>query len=72
MEALVIVLIAVVALAGAGLGYYLKMRRRDELAMSAQQHGLDYSVNDAFGLVDMSASVSVLRCASMAARRSSR
>jgi hypothetical protein len=54
VEGLVIVLFAVVALAGAGLSYYLKMRRRDELAQFALQHSLDYSINDPFGLVDMS------------------
>jgi hypothetical protein len=57
VEALIFVLLAVAALAGAGLSYYLKMRRRDELAEFAQQHGLDYSINDPFGLVDMSFSL---------------
>jgi hypothetical protein len=54
VEALVFVAFAVAAVCVAGAGYYFKMRRRDELAEFAQQHGLDYSVNDPFGLVDMS------------------
>jgi hypothetical protein len=54
MEALIFVLFFVVAIAFGGVGYYLKMRRRDELALFAQQHGLEYAVNDPFGMVDMS------------------
>src|SRR5262245_29356780 len=54
MEGLVFVLFAVVAIAAGGISYYLKLRRRDELALFAQQHGLEYAVNDPFGMVDMS------------------
>jgi hypothetical protein len=54
MEALVFVLFAVVVIGVAVGGYYFKMRRRDELAVFAQQHGLEYAVNDPFGLVDTS------------------
>jgi hypothetical protein len=54
VDALVFVLFVVLAIGVAAGGYYLKMRRRDELAEFARQHGLEYAVNDPFGLVDMS------------------
>jgi hypothetical protein len=51
---MVFVLVAVAGLIGAGVSIYLKIRRRDELGEFAQQHGLQYSASDPFGLVDMS------------------
>jgi hypothetical protein len=48
------VLVVVAGLLIAGFSFYLKQKRRDELAEFAVQHGLDYAVNDPFGLVDMS------------------
>jgi hypothetical protein len=54
VEFLGFLLFALVVAGVAGVGYYLKMRRRDELALFATQHGLDYAVNDPFGMVDMS------------------
>jgi len=54
MQGLFFALFVVVALAAGGVSYYLKLRRRDELALFATQHGLEYAVNDPFGMVDMS------------------
>lgn len=40
----------VVALAGVGVSYWLKQKRRDELAAYAHEHGLVYSPIDTYGL----------------------
>lgn len=54
MTILVVVLIAVAVIGGLALRAYLRKRRRDELAVFAGQHGLEYSPTDPFGLVDPS------------------
>src|SRR5207249_4233466 len=54
MQGLLFVLFVVVAIAVGGASYYLKVRRRDELALFARQHGLEYAAGDPFGMVDMS------------------
>lgn len=49
MEVLFFVLIALVAAAAAYLSYYLKQKRRQELATMARQLGLEYSPQDGLG-----------------------
>jgi len=54
MSALVVVLFVVVIAGAAALSFYLKQKRRDELAVFAAQQGLQYSPDDVIGLMDPS------------------
>ena len=54
MNALVIVLFVVVVAGAAAVSFYLKQKRRDELAVFATQQGLQYSADDTVGLIDPS------------------
>ena len=54
MNALVIVLFVVVVAGAAAVSFYLKQKRRDELAVFASQQGLRYSPEDTVGLIDPS------------------
>lgn len=47
------VLVAAIALAAAGISYYLKQRRRQELASVARQLGLEFSPEDVLGCLDL-------------------
>ena len=51
MEALIIPLIVLVAIGGIFLSYYLKKKRREEMATFALQHGLSFSAEDTAGIV---------------------
>ncbi len=46
-------LFLVVAIAAAGVSYYLKRRRREELARMARQLGLEFSPTDVLGCLDL-------------------
>jgi hypothetical protein len=54
MNGLIIVLFVVVIAGGAAVSFYLKQKRRDELAVFAGQQGLRYSADDVVGLIDPS------------------
>ena len=54
MNALIIVLFVVVIAGAAAVSFYLKQKRRDELAAFAGQQGLQYSAEDVVGLIDPS------------------
>lgn len=47
------VLVAAIALAAAGISYYLKQRRRQELARMAHQLGLEFSPQDVLGCLGL-------------------
>lgn len=51
METLIIPLIVLVAIGGIVLSYYLKKKRRDEMATFALQNGLTFSAEDTSGIV---------------------
>ena len=51
MEALIIPLIVLVAIGGIFLSYYLKKKRREEMASFALQHGLSFSAEDTVGVL---------------------
>ncbi|HXY73485.1 MAG TPA: hypothetical protein VEM41_13185 [Actinomycetota bacterium] len=54
MNALIILLFVVVIAGAAAVSFYLKQKRRDELAVFAGQQGLQYSADDVVGLIDPS------------------
>jgi len=51
VETLIIPLIVLVAIGGIFLSYYLKKKRRDEMATFALQNGLTFSAEDTSGIV---------------------
>ncbi len=53
MPVLVLIAFVLVAAGGVGLSYYLKRKRRDELALMARQLGLGYSPRDTLGCLDL-------------------
>ena len=50
----IILLFVVVVAAGVAISYYLKQKRRQELALTARQFGLEYSPVDALGCLGLS------------------
>ena len=53
MEALIVVAVVAFIAGGVYLSYYLKKRRRQELALAARQLGLQYSDSDPFSLLSL-------------------
>jgi hypothetical protein len=53
VEALIIVAVVAFIAGGAYLSYYLKKKRRQELALAAKQFGFQYSDTDPFSLVSL-------------------
>ena len=51
MGVLIVILIVAVVAAGIWFSYYLKKKRRDELAVFAKQYGLTYSREDPYDLL---------------------
>lgn len=53
MDAGVLLLFALIAIAAAGVSFYLKQRRRNELAAMARQLGLEFSPQDVLGCLGL-------------------